>query len=568
MKRDLEKIWEVAGAVPAQISQELRAYGRVMQQLLYNRGVHTAAAAEQYLNREGALYDPFLMLGMEAAVERLLHALASKERVAVYGDYDVDGVTATALLVQVLRSLGGQAEAYIPDRFEEGYGLNNGALDRLKDDGFLLVVTVDCGIRSLAEAEHACALGLDLIITDHHEPKPELPVALAVINPRQLGDTYPDKNLSGVGLAFKLAQALILRSPQSGLCAEDWLDLVAVGTVADIVPLVGENRAMVKAGLNLLRRGSRQGLRSLVGAAGFASSSNLTARDIGFMIGPRLNAAGRLESAMRAYNLLMAATPDEAGPLALALDDQNHDRQQRTQSIQSEAETLFPGDEVAPFLIFAFKESFDFQMAGLVGLVASRLTEAYYRPSVVACQENGFVRASCRSIPEFHITEALDECSTLLVRHGGHAMAAGFTVRRENMDLLVENLKTIADRKLAGRELRPVLHADLELPLWQLKPDILTDLDWLEPTGLENRSAYFVSRNLTVKSKKTMGHEGQHLRLVVSDGRITYDAVAFRMGHLAESLPGKIDLLYAFERNFYNGRVSLQLMVRDLKPSG
>lgn len=212
------------------------------------------------------------------------------------------------------------------------------------------------------------------------------------------------------------------------------------------------------------------------------------------------------------------------------------------------------------------KESFDFQVAGLVGLVASRLTEAYYRPSVVACQENGFVRASCRSIPEFHITEALDECSTLLVRHGGHAMAAGFTVRRENMDLLVENLKSIADRK-GGGELRPVLHADLELPLWQLKPDILTDLDWLEPTGLENRSAYFVSRNLLVKSKKTMGHEGQHLRLVVTDGKITYDAVAFRMGHVAESLPARVDLLYAFERNYYNGRVSLQLMVRDLKPS-
>jgi len=567
MKRDLKKVWEVAGAVPPQVAAELRAYGPVMVQMLYNRGVITASAAEQYLERQGALYDPFLMLGMAGAVERLLGALAGGERMAVYGDYDVDGVTATALLVQVLRALGGAVEAYIPDRFEEGYGLNNAALERLSEAGFRLVVTVDCGIRSLAEAEFARTLGLDLIITDHHEPKPELPLALAVINPKQPGDTYPDKNLSGVGLAFKLAQALVQRKPQAGLHAEDWLDLVAVGTVADIVPLTGENRAMVKAGLNLLRRGERQGLRSLVGAAGFATSSNLTARDIGFMIGPRLNAAGRLESAMKAFDLLMASAPDDAGPLALYLDDQNHTRQTLTQSMQSEAETLFPGDDEPPFLIFAFKEAFDFQVAGLVGLVASRLTEAYYRPAVVACQENGFVRASCRSIAEFHITEALDECSTLLVRHGGHAMAAGFTVRRENLEQLVENLKTIAERKLAGKELRPVLHADLELPLWQLKPDILTDLDRLEPTGLENRSAYFVSRNLLVKSKKTMGHEGQHLRLVVSDGRITYDAVAFRMGHLAESLPARIDLLYAFERNFYNGRVSLQLMVRDLRPS-
>lgn len=568
MKRDLNKIWQVAAPLPAEAAAALNGYNPVLRQMLFNRGVHSAAEAELYLERQGSLYDPFLLLGMEAAVTRLLRALADRERIAVYGDYDVDGVSATVLLVQVLRKLGCAAEPYIPDRFEEGYGLNNAALDKLSEACFQVVVTVDCGVRSPIEAEHARQLGLDLIITDHHEPKPELPYAVAVINPRQPGDPYPEKNLAGVGLAFKLAQALLQRNPLPGVRVEDWLDLVALGTVADIVPLSGENRSLVKAGIALLRRGTRQGLRSLAGASGFKDNTTLTARDIGFALGPRLNAAGRLESAMAAFDLLMSGDPMQAGPLATHLDDQNRTRQRLMQSMQVEAEALFGMDEKPPLLIFAYKPEFDSSQAGLVGLVASRLTESYYRPSAVACQENGFVRASCRSIPEFHITQALDECADLLVRHGGHAMAAGFTVREENLAELVQNLQAIAARELAQRELRPVLQADLELPLSQLKPEILSDLDRIEPTGMGNRSAYFVSRNLQVKKAILMGSESQHLKLVVSDGRITYDAVAFRMGHLAATLPSHVDLLYAFERNYYKDRVTLQLMVRDLKPSG
>jgi single-stranded-DNA-specific exonuclease len=568
MKRDSRKTWQVMPAVPEPVAGQLKGYSKVLAQLLYNRGIHSAAEAELYLDRQGAVYDPFEMIGMQAAVDRIVRALREAEPIAVYGDYDVDGVTATALMVQVLRCLGGNAEAYIPDRFDEGYGLNNAALDRLANAGFKLVVTVDCGIRSPAEALYARQLGMDLIISDHHEPRTELPDALAVINPRQEGDPYPEKNLAGVGLAFKIAQALFQRLPTAGMQAEDWLDFVAVGTVADIVPLSGENRTLVKAGMELLRRGARQGLRSLAGVSGFSTNANLSARDIGFMLGPRLNAAGRLESAMAAFNLLMCQDAMDAGPLAMKLDDQNRQRQQLTQSMQLEAEALFEGEGEAPRLIFAFKPEFDYQVAGLVGLVASRLTEAYYRPSIVACQENGFVRASCRSIPEFHITQALDECARLLVRHGGHAMAAGFTVRQEDLAELMDNLNLIAERELANRELRPVLQADLELPLVQLRPDILIDLDRLEPTGLGNRSASFISRNLQVKRAFQMGKENQHLKLVVTDGKITFDAVAFRMGHLAFTLPSRVDLLYAFERNYYNGRVTLQLMVKDLKSSG
>jgi len=567
MKRDLNKVWEVAPPLPAEAEKELSIYKPVMRQLLFNRGIITQEQSLVYLNRQGPLYDPFLLTGMDAAVERIERAIRLAERIAVYGDYDVDGVTATTLMVQVLRALGGNAEAYIPDRFDEGYGLNNAALDQLAQEQVKLIVTVDCGIRSLAEAAHARESGLDMVISDHHEPKDELPVAVAVINPKQPGDQYPEQNLAGVGLAFKIAQALFQKLAGDAGQADAWLDLVAVGTVADIVPLSGENRALVKAGLGLLRQGQRQGLRSLAGAAGFKTSDNLTARDIGFMLGPRLNAAGRLESAMAAFDLLMAEETQVAGPLALKLDDQNRERQRLTQTMQSEAEDLFAAQETAPLLIFAYKPEFEFKSAGLVGLVASRLTDAYYRPSIVACQENGFIRASCRSIPEFHITQALDECSDLLVRHGGHAMAAGFTVQEDKLTELIAGLNAIAERKLAQLELRPVVHADLELALRDLRPDLLTDLDQLEPTGLGNRGAYFISRNLQIKRVILMGREKQHLKLVVTDGRITYDAVAFRMGYLADQLPARIDLLYAFERNYYNGRVTLQLMVRDIKPS-
>ena len=267
-------------------------FNPVMRQLLFNRGIMTQEQALIYLEHQGSLHDPFLLSGMEAAVERIERAIRLAERIAVYGDYDVDGVSATALMVQVLRSLGGIVEPYIPDRFDEGYGLNNAALDLLAQEEVALIVTVDCGIRSLAEAAHAHELGLDMVISDHHEPKAELPVAVAVINPRQPGDCYPEKNLAGVGLAYKIAQALFQKLNGDAGQADAWLDLVAVGTVADIVPLSGENRALVKAGLGLLRQGKRQGLRSLAGAAGFTTSNNLTARDIGFMLGPRAERGG------------------------------------------------------------------------------------------------------------------------------------------------------------------------------------------------------------------------------------------------------------------------------------
>lgn len=545
-------------------------YPAVLQQILYNRGHATAESARRFLEAAPPpLSEPERMLGMSETVERIRFALKHRQTIAVYGDYDVDGVTATALLTEVLRGLGeSEIIPYIPNRFEEGYGLNLEALELLKEQGVRLVITVDCGIRSFPEAEAARRLGLDMIITDHHSPLSELPAAQAIINPKQPGDEYPYKDLAGVGLAYKLACALReedgLGGPLQAGEMQRMLDLVALGTVADLAPLDGENRALVRAGLRELQRAQRQGLRSLMGAAGLQPGS-ITATDIGFGLGPRLNAAGRLESAMAALDLLLETDVQITGKLAQHLDNQNRDRQLQTRQLQEQAEHQAFEGQTDPFLLVAIHPDFN---PGIVGLAASRLTEKWYRPAIVGQQSEEFTRASCRSIPEFHITEALDRCAELMVHHGGHKAAAGFTVRNENLPELLERLQAHAAADLSHLDLRPALIADLEIPLHDLRPEIIAHQQWLQPTGYGNPQAVYVSRDLKVERYSVIGKEKTHLRLTVSDGKITYDAVAFRQAHWAETMPPRIDLAYTFELNEFNGRTSLQLNVRDIKPSG
>jgi single-stranded-DNA-specific exonuclease len=338
---------------------------------------------------------------------------------------------------------------------------------------------------------------------------------------------------------------------------------VALGTVADMVPLTGENRSLVRAGLGCLQNPRRQGLRSLIAATGIRDRA-ITASDVGFILGPRLNAAGRIESAMAALQLLLSQDVNEAGRLVQQLEIHNQERQYITREIQEQAELMALDGQTEPLLLFAVHESFN---KGVIGLAASRLVDRYYRPAIVAYQDERFTRASCRSIPEFHITDALDLCGNLLVHHGGHAAAAGFTVRNENLPELLSRLQACAREHLANRDLRPKLTADAEIPLSDLKPDLLDYLKWLEPTGNGNGPAVFVSRNLSVKRSRAVGREGSHLKLYVTDGRIYYDAIAFRQGGLIDSLPPVVDLLYTFEKNDFNGYSSLQLNVKDIHPS-
>ncbi len=505
---------------------------------------------------------------MDKAVTRILLALDRQEPVAIYGDYDVDGVTATALLVQTLKVLGLDVRGYIPKRFEEGYGLNNDALTNLKQDGVGLVITVDCGIRSPAEAAHAGQIGLDLIISDHHQPADTLPPAFAVINPKQIGDEYPDKDLAGVGIAYKIAQALFERYQRSGrqvdFNLELVLDLVALGTVADLAPLAGENRRLVRKGLQSIRAATRQGLFSLANVAGLEISKT-TATNIGFVLGPRLNAAGRLDSALDAFTLLTTSDLRRAGELAQQLESQNHERQELTRMIQSQAEEMARDVDQDPYIIFAVHPNFN---SGVVGLAASRLAETHYRPAIVGQSGDETTRCSCRSIPEFNITSALDQCADLLVRHGGHAAAAGFTVKNENLPELQRRLKLIAKAELTAHELRPTLTADMVVPLSDMKPEVITHLGYLQPTGYGNPDAVFVSRDLKVKASRNVGADAKHIKMTLTDGNVTYDAIGFRLGHLQKNMPGRVDVMYTFETNEFNGRTSLQLNLKDVKATG
>jgi len=567
------KRWTIAPHITPQAEEALVKFPPILKQILFNRGLGSYEEARLFLEaKPNSNTDPFQLTGMQTAVDRIQYALNHNEPIAIYGDYDVDGVTATALMVEAFQKLGADVRGYIPNRFDEGYGLNTDALDSLKADGVKLVITVDCGIRSPNEALHSQTIGLDLIISDHHHPDGlNLPPALAVINPKQHGDLYPDKDLAGVGIAYKIIEALAiergkLKDGDTQLFQlSSFLDLVALGTVADLAPLIGENRSLVRKGLKQIRETKRQGLFSLAGVAEM-KIDKVTAGNIGFMLGPRLNASGRLESALASLELLTTTDFMRAGQLAQQLDVQNKHRQSITKSMQKQAEEIVMRDDPEAFLLFAAHEDFN---PGVVGLAASRLTEMYYRPAIVAAQNTEETRGSCRSIPEFHITDALDQCKDLLVRHGGHAAAAGFTVKNENLPELVTRLKSIAKEKLSGKDLRQTLSADMEVPLADLNFEVLKNLQYLEPTGYGNPDAVFVSRNVKVKSSRTVGADAKHLKLTLADERgATFDSIGFRLGHLRDSLPARVDVLYHLEANEWNGKRSLQLNLKDVKAAG
>ena len=560
----ISKRWQIAAPIPNEIDQQLLQYPRLFRQILYNRGYHTYEAARKFLEASKPdINDPFKLKSMPEAIDRLRYAIHHHQPIAVYGDYDADGVTATALLVQYLKLLNANVREYIPNRFDEGYGVNREALTTLHDSGIQLVITVDCGMRSVDETEHARDLGLDLIITDHHHPGEDIPRALAIINPKQLDDMYPYKDLAGVGLAYKLAHALSISLNRDQTEIKSYLDLVAIGTVVDMAPLTGENRFLVREGLLRMRQPTRQGIMALIGVSGI-KAERLKSSDLGFGIGPRLNAAGRLDSALASYHLLCAQDLYETGRLAQDLDIQNRERQKITREIQEAAEVLAIEADPHALLLFASHPDFN---SGVVGLAASRLCEQYYRPTIIAHTGDEFTVGSCRSIPELNITSALDECSDLMVRYGGHAAAAGFTIRNENLSELVRRLKEITYRQLCGLDLRPILFADAEVSLTELRPDLLEYLDWLQPTGLGNPTPVFSTQAVHVQRYQPVGKDGEHMKLVVTDGRITYDAIAFRQGHWSQQMPPVIDMMFTYELNEFNGRATLQLNVRDFKAS-
>lgn len=569
----VERVWQTLPAAPADFLQELASAGfsPLAAQLLYNRNLKTPEQIEYYFKATYAtLADPFRIKDMGKAVERIKAAMAAHERIAVYGDFDADGVTACSLLVQYFRASGADVVPRIPHRVDEGYGLNTPALDRLITQEVKLVITVDCGISNVAEVEYARQRGLDVIITDHHRPPEILPAAFAILNTRQPGCEYPDKGMAGVGMAFNLVRALSKSGvkPTTGLKPRDLLDLVALGTVCDIAPMTGENRVLVAAGLKALNHTKRPGIVALIEAAGL-KPGKLDTSSIGFFLGPRINAAGRIDDAIIAYELLLTDDLDRARALANELSQKNKERQQKLAVVLEEArqQVYREGLHEKHNLMVLSGENW---AAGIVGLVAGKLSEEFNRPVLVLERGPETSKGSARSVPNFNIIEAISECQDLLLRHGGHKQAAGFTLETSKLDEFTGRLQKIANEKLQREAMVPQLMIDLALELDELET-ALAEASTLEPFGSENASPVFASYHVQLREVRPVGADGAHLKLRLFEpgrGKII-EAIAFRQGPRIQELVQNryIDLVYAIEQDEWQGQRRLQLRVIDFKVS-
>ena len=539
------------------------SYSPLLMQLLYNRGVNRPEDFAAFLASDRSLLgDPFLLAGMEQATIRVNQALLSGETVGIYGDFDADGITATAVLVQGLSILGGKAVPYIPHRQTEGHGLTTAVLKKLHEQGISLVITVDCGVTDVAEVKKAMKMGLDIIITDHHSPLEEIPEAIAVINPKLPASAYPFTNLAGVGVAYKLLQALF-----RNLGKEEQLDvvtdLVAIGTIADMSPPLGENRFLIKEGLKNMNTSPRPGIRELINQTRL-EAGNIDADRISWVIAPCLNAAGRLADGLTGYNLLMTESEKEAQELAVWLAGKNEERQKLTTSTLTRAREHIIALGLQPMLFTADRE----YPMGIAGLVASRLTEEFYRPSVVIHIADTVSHASCRSIPEFDIIAALNKFSRYFSRYGGHAAAAGFTMPTKDLPKLEQELSFFAAEQLTGVELRPHLNIDAQVTLNDLAGDTYPTTQLLAPFGHGNPVPAFLSRGVEVLERRTMGNGGEHLRMKLKQNGTVWDSVAFRLGnHQAEFAPN-IDIVYNLEVDNWGGKKQLRLNILDFKKSG
>ena len=554
--------WQVAdGAVPEELSRD---YPGLMARILANRGVTTSAEAELFLAGDARLAgDPMLLPDIQPAMTRVYRAILGNEPIVVYGDYDTDGITATAIMVTAIKRLGGQVTPYIPHRLNEGYGLKHEALKQMADDGVRLVVTVDCGISAVDEITAAARLKLDVIVTDHHLPGHCLPPAVAVINPHRTDSAYPFPELSGAGVAFKVAEALF-QGMGKPMPADHYLELAALGTVADIMPLTGENRYLVKEGLKHLNDHPSPGLTGIITRANL-KPGNLEAETISWQVAPRLNAAGRLNHAIAGYRLLMAADPTEAAALADELEDQNQERQRLTSFYVNKArDQVNSAGQLPPLLFIEDSEC----PQGILGLVAGRLADEFFRPSIVVRSDDTQAVASCRSIPGFNITEAIDRCGDLLSHYGGHAQAAGFSLEPANLKELASRLHEITARELLTLDLQPMLIIDAEARLRELGGGLFRMIQRLAPFGEGNRSPLFVSRCVTAVHHRPIGASGDHLKMRLTQGGVIWEAIAFRQAAgLLEILPDPVDIVYNLEMDRFNGRETLRLNIVDFAPS-
>lgn len=571
----MEKIWQVKPEVSDEIKNKFPEINPTVLQLLVDRGIDTQEKIDQFLNPDYGQdqNDPFLFNNMEKAVKRIYQALKNKEKIVIYGDYDADGVSATVTLVKILQKLGGEIDVYIPYRETEGYGLNLSAVKEIIKKGTKLVITVDCGISNLEEVKVLQNKGVDVIITDHHHEPPQIPQALAVINPQLVKEKYPEKFLAGVGVAFKLAQAVLSRQEEhlgkivisEGF--EKWLlDLAAIGTVTDIVPLLGENRTLVKYGLVVLRKTRNLGLKKLMEKTS-RQIKNADTFTIGFQIGPRLNAAGRMDHASTAYELLVTESATEAEEIAEDLNQKNQERQKLTESILEQAKKIIGSVKNQKILIAVGKN----WPTGVVGLVAGRLCDEFHRPVLIFSQTRDEIIASGRSIEKFNITEALGKCKKYLDRFGGHAQACGFTIKnKDNLDKFIKAIEKVADKSLTDDDLKPILEIDLKVKLEEIDWNLSNELEKFEPFGQGNPKPKFLAEKVRIVDLQTVGQNGNHLKVMVHHETNTIrKTIGFCFGGWCDKLKvgDFIDIVFEVDKREWNGNQELQLKIIDLKLS-
>lgn len=550
--------WNLLPPAPVEYQAET-GFSRLIAQLLYNRGLRERSQIELFLASDERLSsDPFKIPGISQAVPRIYRALLSGEKIAVYGDFDVDGITGTALLVQGLTDLGAEVVPYIPHRVTEGHGLRAAALEELCRQGVSLVVTVDCGITDIAEVAQATRLGMDIVITDHHTPPAMLPEADAVVDPKL---SLPESELSGVGVGFKLMEALFHSTGRLARLS-DIIDLVAIGTIADMMPMRGENRYLVKQGLKQINSKPRLGISEMITQCGLSAGS-LDEEKVTWCFAPWLNASGRLEHAMSSYKLLTTDSPQEAHELALLLGQKNTERQKLQKRFYTEAKEQVLARGLTSLLMICSTE----YPIGVAGPVASKLSEEFYRPVVIVRMDDKTSSGSCRSIPEFNIIAALNRCSDQMNRFGGHAQAAGFTLPTDNLPQLQECLLSLADEQLKGVDLRPRVDIDTEVSLPELGGDTYRMIQSLAPFGKGNPTPTFLSRGVQMMDCRTMGNGADHLRLKLKQSGTVWSGVAFGLGDCFKEVSPALDIVYNLETDLWCGVESLRLNIVGFAPS-
>jgi single-stranded-DNA-specific exonuclease len=554
--------WNLLPPIMDQHVVSISGFAPLLTQLLYNRGVKRPEDFESFLSRDKSLSgDPYLLPDMQAAVSRVYRALLSGEDICVYGDFDADGITATAALVQGLTALGGKAIPYIPHRQTEGHGLATGVLKDLHEKGISLVITVDCGVTDVLQVKKAGKMGLDVVITDHHSPLDEIPEAVAVVDPKLINSAYPCIHLSGVGVAYKLLQALLQSVGREELL-ESVVDLVAIGTVADMSVPLAENRYLITEGLKQMNTRPRPGIAELINQTRL-EAGKIDADKIGWIIAPCLNAAGRLADGLTGYKLMMTESEDEARELATWLTKKNEERQRLTTATLERAREQVIAQGLPTVLITADKE----YPMGIAGLVASRLTEEFYRPSIVIHTAQNVCHGSCRSIPEFDIISALNRCSRLFSRYGGHSAAAGFTMPTSNLPELEKELLALGAEQLKDVELTPHLDIDVLVTLPELGGDTYQTTQLLAPFGIGNPVPVFMSIDVELLEWRRMGSNGEHLRMKLKQDGTVWDGVAFRLVSHIDELSSKINIVYNLETDNWGGKENLRLNILDFKAS-